>query len=96
MDIAFAARPANTVAGDYYDAFFRDGRLLLVVADVAGKSIPAALLTATLQASLRTLAALPGSLPDLVGRLNEYACMQNQGGNRFTTAFLAELDPATG
>jgi phosphoserine phosphatase RsbU/P len=96
VDIAFAARPANTVAGDYYDAFLRDGRLLLVVADVAGKSIPAALLTATLQASLRTLAALPGSLPDLVTRLNEYACLQNQGGNRFTTAFLAELEPATG
>ncbi len=102
VDIAFAARPANTVAGDYYDAFFRppdpgqDPRLLLVVADVAGKSIPAALLMATLQASLRTLAALPGSLPDLVGRLNEYSCLQNQGGNRFTTAFLAELEPATG
>jgi sigma-B regulation protein RsbU (phosphoserine phosphatase) len=32
----------------------------------------------------------------LVGRLNEYACAQNQGGSRFTTAFLAELEPATG
>jgi phosphoserine phosphatase RsbU/P len=102
VDIAFATRPANTVAGDYYDAFFRPAapqqspRLLLVVADVAGKSIPAALLMATLQASLRTLAALPGSLLELVGRLNEYACAQNQGGSRFTTAFLAELEPATG
>ena len=38
VDIAFASRPANTVAGDYYDAFFRpNGRLLLVVADVAGR-----------------------------------------------------------
>jgi len=35
VDIAFATRPANTVAGDYYDAFFRQERLLLVVADVA-------------------------------------------------------------
>ena len=102
VDIAFATRPANTVAGDYYDAFFRpaaaeqDERLLLVVADVAGKSIPAALLMATLQASLRTLAALPGSLLDVVGSLNRYACAQNMGGRRFTTAFLAELEPATG
>jgi sigma-B regulation protein RsbU (phosphoserine phosphatase) len=102
VDIAFATRPANTVAGDYYDAFFRPAergqapRLLLVVADVAGKSIPAALLMATLQASLRTLAALPGSLLELVGRLNDYACAQNLGGTRFTTAFLAELEPATG
>ena len=101
VDVAFATRAANTVAGDYYDAFFRpatgdrSARLLLVVADVAGKSIPAALLMATLQASLRTLAALPGSLLELVGRLNEYACAQNLGGHRFTTAFVAELDPAT-
>jgi serine phosphatase RsbU (regulator of sigma subunit) len=96
VDIAFASRPANTVAGDYYDAFFRPNeRLLLVVADVAGKSIPAALLTATLQASLRTLAALPGSLPELVGRVNRYACEQSLQG-RFTTAFVAELEPATG
>src|SRR6202021_1415951 len=65
VDIAFATRPANTVAGDYYDAFERPtapgsnepGSLLLVVADVAGKSVPAALLMATFQASLHTLAA---------------------------------------
>jgi phosphoserine phosphatase RsbU/P len=97
VDIAFASRPANTVAGDYYDAFFRPNeRLLIVVADVAGKSIPAALLTATLQASLRTLAALPGTLPELVGRVNRYSCEQSLQGRRFTTAFLAELEPATG
>jgi sigma-B regulation protein RsbU (phosphoserine phosphatase) len=97
VDIAFAGRPANTVAGDYYDVFFRSSDcLLVVVADVAGKSIPAALLTATLQASLRTLAALPGSLTDLVDRVNRYSCEQSLNGRRFTTAFLAELEPATG
>jgi sigma-B regulation protein RsbU (phosphoserine phosphatase) len=97
VEIAFATRPANTVAGDYYDAFFRPNQQLLVaVADVAGKSIPAALLTATLQASLRTLAALPGSLPELVDRVNRYSCEQSLNGRRFTTAFLAELDPSTG
>jgi len=97
VDIAFASRPANTVAGDYYDAFFRPNeRLLIVVADVAGKSVPAALLTATLQASLRTLAALPGELVDLVSRVNRYSCEQSLNGRRFTTAFVAELEPATG
>lgn len=97
VDIAFATRPANTVAGDYYDTFFRTSeRLLIVVADVAGKSVPAALLTATLQASLRTLAALPGSLDELVSRVNRYACEQSLGGQRFTTAFLAELEPSSG
>lgn len=97
VDIAFASRPANTVAGDYYDVFFRpSGRLLMVVADVAGKSVPAALLTATLQASLRTLAALSGSLPELVSQVNRYSCEQSLQGRRFTTAFVAELDPTTG
>ena len=60
VEMAFATRPANTVAGDYYDAFLRQSgetsMLLVAVADVAGKSVPAALLMATLQASLRTLA----------------------------------------
>jgi sigma-B regulation protein RsbU (phosphoserine phosphatase) len=110
IDIAFATRPANTVAGDYYDVFFRhdaecnpqsnpverNNPLILVVADVAGKSVPAALLMATLQASLRTLAALTTCPVELVKRLNEYACAQNLGRQRFTTAFLGQLDPVSG
>lgn len=99
IQIAFQTRPANTVAGDYYDIFARpgtaDGRVLVAVADVAGKSIPAALLMATFQASLRTLAVTTSSLPELVTSMNHYACTNSQGGLRFTTAFLGELDPAT-
>jgi len=99
IDIAFATRPANTVSGDYYDAFRRDqpggnGRLLLIVADVAGKSIPAALLMATIQASLRSLAASPLCLAELALGLNRYACANSLAGARFTTAFLAEWDTA--
>ena len=100
--IAYATRPANTVAGDYYDVILRpgatpnDARVLFVVADVAGKSIPAAMLMATFQASLRTLASSPLGLAQVVADLNRYACSNSQGGARFTTAFLAELDPATG
>jgi sigma-B regulation protein RsbU (phosphoserine phosphatase) len=99
IDIAFATRPANTVSGDYYDAFVRDqpggnGRLLLVVADVAGKSIPAALLMATIQASLRSLAASPLCLSELALGLNRYACANSLAGSRFTTVFLAEWDTA--
>jgi len=99
MDIAFSTRPANTVAGDYYDAFFRPGapeRLLVVVGDVVGKSVPAALMMAALQASLRTLATGPGSLLEVTGLLNRYLCSQNPEGRRFTTAFLAEIDPSSG
>ena len=98
IDMAFATRPAQTVAGDYYDAFRRaiDGPLLLAVADVSGKSVPAAMLMANFQASLRALAGSPGPLSDLVTNLNRLVCASNSNGRRFTTAFLAELDPATG
>jgi len=99
LEVAFATRPANTVAGDYYDVFARAGSdghsqtYLLAVADVAGKSIPAALLMATVQASLKTLASTPLSIAELVGRMNQYACTNSQEGRRFTTAFVAEFDP---
>ena len=101
LEIAFATRPANTVAGDYYDVFPRpstyspDGTYLIVIADVAGKSIPAAMLMATYQASLKTLAGISSSLIDLVGRMNNYACCNSQNGRRFTTTIISEYHPVT-
>ncbi|MGB0074085.1 MAG: PP2C family protein-serine/threonine phosphatase [Terracidiphilus sp.] len=106
LEIAFATRPANTVAGDYYDVFPRRGfeastgdtskeSFLIAVADVAGKSVPAAMLMATIQASLRTLCTTPGSLTELVERMNRYACTNSQNGRRFTTAFIAEYEPTS-
>jgi hypothetical protein len=98
--IAYATRPANTVAGDYYDVFPRPGktsaenRIVLAVADVAGKSIPAAMLMATFQASLKTLSTAQVPLAELASNMNRYACSNSQGGLRFTTAFLAEYDAA--
>jgi len=98
--VAYATRPANTVAGDYYDVFPRPGktneenRVVFAVADVAGKSIPAAMLMATFQASLKTLSTAQVALPELVANMNRYACSNSQGGLRFTTAFLSEYDAA--
>ncbi|MGA9936989.1 MAG: PP2C family protein-serine/threonine phosphatase [Candidatus Acidiferrales bacterium] len=103
IDMAFATRPQNTVAGDYYDAFVRPASagdsishpLLVVVADVAGKSVPAALLMATFQASLRALSATPATLDEIVVGLDRYCRAHSLDGRRFTTAFLAEIDPGT-
>ncbi|MGC2476905.1 MAG: PP2C family protein-serine/threonine phosphatase [Candidatus Sulfotelmatobacter sp.] len=98
LAVAYTTRPANTVAGDYYDVFPRpgktkeDNRVVLAVADVAGKSIPAAMLMATFQASLKTLSTAQVALPELASNMNRYACSNSQGGLRFTTAFLAEYD----
>ena len=100
LEIAFTTKPANTVAGDYYDVFPRPccdparPTFLLIIADVAGKSIPAAMLMATLQASLKTLSTTPGTLLDLVERMNRYVCTNSQNGRRFSTAFIGEYDPA--
>jgi serine phosphatase RsbU (regulator of sigma subunit) len=102
IDIAFASRPQNTVAGDCYDAFLRPlnpsgvAPLIIAVADVAGKSVPAALLMATFQASLQALAATSATLQENVLGLDRYARAHNLEGRRFTTAFIAEIDPATG
>jgi phosphoserine phosphatase RsbU/P len=98
-NIAFATRPQNSVAGDYYDAFYPNPedreKLMVVIADVAGKSVPAALLMATLQASLRTIAGENAPLADLVARLNRYACAHSLNGMRFTTAVLGEYNTAS-
>jgi len=100
-NIAFHTRPQNSVAGDYYDAFYplndaaEGGKLFVVIADVAGKSVPAALLMATFQASLHTVARNDVPLGELVLRLNRYACAHSFGGMRFTTAVLGEYDPVT-
>jgi len=102
FDTAFATRPQNTVAGDYFDAFLRLLRdasgtrpLLIVVADVAGKSVPAALLMATFQASLHALSSTPAPLREVVAGLDRYARAHSLDGRRFTTAFLAEINPQT-
>jgi phosphoserine phosphatase RsbU/P len=101
-EIAFATRPQNSVAGDYYDAFYptvgaaEGGKLMLVIADVAGKSVPAALLMATMQASLRTVAGEDAPLEVLVPRLNRYASAYSLDGRRFTTAVLAQYESGTG
>ncbi len=102
-DMAFATRPQNTVAGDYYDAFARPqsanpsgvSPLLMAVADVAGKSVPAALLMATFQASLRALAATPATLAEIVTGLDRYCRAHSLEGRRFTTAFVAQVDLST-
>jgi len=100
-DVAFSTKPQNSVAGDYYDAFYPNddaasgGKLMLVMADVAGKSVPAALLMATLQASLHTIASEGFSLSELAKRLNHYASAHSLEGRRFTTAVIGEFEPAT-
>jgi serine phosphatase RsbU (regulator of sigma subunit) len=96
VSVCAAMRPANTVGGDYFDVFdLPDGRIALAIGDVAGKGIPAALLMALLQGSLRTLITAGFRGADLVRTLNDhlYAHIPR---NRLVTLFYAEYDLATG
>jgi phosphoserine phosphatase RsbU/P len=96
VSIVSAMRPANTVGGDYFDVIeLPEGRLSLVMGDVAGKGMPAALLMALLQGSLRTLitAGMRGS--ELIAKLNVHLCA-NIPSNRLITFFYGELEPDTG
>jgi sigma-B regulation protein RsbU (phosphoserine phosphatase) len=94
--VRVAMRPANTVGGDYFDIVdMEPGRLGLVVGDVAGKGMPAALLMALLQGSLRTLitAGLRGD--ELIQKLNVHLCA-NIPSNRLITLFHGELQRSPG
>src|SRR6266568_1571663 len=72
-----------------------DGRIALAMGDVAGKGMPAALLMALLQGSLRTLITAGFRGAELVRTLNDHLCA-NIPPNRLVTLFYAELDPARG
>ena len=89
-------RPANTVGGDYFDVIdLGEGRVAVAVADVAGKGMPAALLMALLQGSLRTLITAGFRGADLIGKLNAHL-HANIPANRLVTLFYCEVDAASG
>jgi serine phosphatase RsbU (regulator of sigma subunit) len=95
-DVAGTNIPSKSVGGDYYDCIrFPDGRYALVVADVTGKGVPAALLVSSLHAYLSAYLELSNTLCDLLGKLNKalYAATTD---DKFVTAFIAVLSPETG
>jgi serine phosphatase RsbU (regulator of sigma subunit) len=85
----------RAVGGDYYDYLELDGgRVGIGLGDVAGKGMPAALLMASFQASLRALAELGLSPDDTITRINRVMC-KTVPDNRFVTFFYGVLDPRT-
>ncbi|MEO6528029.1 MAG: SpoIIE family protein phosphatase [Gemmatimonadaceae bacterium] len=104
-EIAAHFRPARQVAGDFYDGFtLPDGRVALVLADVCGKGVGAALFMALFRTLLRALAApqfaaaaSPGAgLLATVQATNDYIAHIHGNANMFATVFFAVLDPASG
>jgi len=95
LDYCGQCQPAREVGGDYYDFLdLPDGRLGIAIGDVSGKGVGAALMMASLEASLRALASVVRDPAELMGRVNNLVC-QASAANRYATLFYAEFDPAT-
>jgi sigma-B regulation protein RsbU (phosphoserine phosphatase) len=94
--IAGHCRPALGVGGDYYDVFgLEDGRVGLAIGDVSGKGIAAALLMASLRASLRGVSLdTPRDFAKLMDKVNRLV-YEASASNRYATFFFAAYDPAT-
>ncbi|MDP2318949.1 MAG: SpoIIE family protein phosphatase [Acidobacteriota bacterium] len=96
-DLAARNRPAKRCGGDYYDALQSggDASVLLCVADVSGKGVPASLLMSHMQATLRALLGRTTSLQELTGHAHDLL-HGSTADNKYVTAALLELAPATG
>ncbi len=96
LDFAGYCRPAQGVGGDYYD-FIRlpDDCLGIAIGDVSGKGIAAALMMASLQASLRGQTIKPcATLSEMIQHIN-WLVYDASADNRYATFFYAQYDPRT-
>jgi len=93
-DLAVEMRPYYDVGGDFYDFIpMEDGRLIICLADVSGKSLPASMIMSTAQSSLRALNAFSSHTPkEIIEKLNLHMWQSTQS-NKFVTMFYAVLDP---
>ncbi len=85
---------ARTMGGDFYDFFMEDsaGRLTALVADVSGKSLPAALFMAVSSSILRTMIRAESDPAAMLRRSNDLLYEESESG-MFVTVFLAQFDP---
>ncbi|MBR5089390.1 MAG: SpoIIE family protein phosphatase, partial [Ruminiclostridium sp.] len=88
--------PAKNVGGDFYDFFQTDAdHLALIMADVSGKGVPAALFMATSKLVIHERALLPGTPAEILGDVNRHICENNKMG-LFITIWFGILDLETG
>ena len=96
LEYAGLCLQARQVGGDYYDFLdLGQQRLGLVIGDVSGKGIAAALLMANLQANLRSQSAVALSHPEIFLRSVNRLFYENTVDNAYASLFFAEYDDAT-
>ena len=96
FDIYATMEPAKEVGGDFYDFFLIDeDHLCLVIADVSGKGIPAALFMMISKVILQSCAMLGVRTAEILDRTNEALCSSNEE-QMFVTVWLGILEISTG
>ncbi len=96
LDLAGYNAACRTVGGDYYDFLpYSDNRVGIMIGDVAGKGMPAALMMTSLQAKVQALAEMPGDPAVVVARLNR-SLAATCPRNRFVTFFFSIIDASSG
>ena len=96
FEIFASMDPAKEVGGDFYDFFFLDqNRLALVIADVSGKGIPAALFMMRAKTAIRGLAESGHSASEIMERANNTLCEGNDA-EMFVTVWIGIIDLETG
>ena len=96
MDLAALMTPAKDVGGDFYD-FFRidDNHIGVVMADVSGKGIPAAIFMAVSRTLIRAIGTQGVTPEECLMKANELLCMES-ANNMFVTVFYGIYDVSTG
>ena len=96
FDIFASMTPAKEVGGDFYDAFMVDkDHIAMVMADVSGKGVPAALFMVIAKTLIKNRALLGGTPAEVLKYVNEQLCEGNEA-ELFVTVWLAILDLKTG
>ena len=89
-------RTAREVGGDFYDCFeCAPGKLMLVIADVSGKGIPASLFMMRSRTEFRAVSRDLDDIAEIMGEVNSRLC-KNNDAEMFVTAWIGRLDLATG
>ena len=95
-DLAGINIPSLEIGGDYYDVTkLKDGRYLIIIADVAGKGVASGLLVNTLNASLHAYVENDFKLTDVADRLNKIIYKASTP-EKYITGFIIILNPTTG
>ena len=96
VEVAGLSRPAQHVGGDFFDYWEQEGRICLVVADVTGHDLGAALMATAFRAAIRTESTHRESVGQMMFQINRGICPDLQDSELLLTACYLELNPDSG